>query len=142
MKDRIAKDNLSKDIIMKIRAHHGMCLAYFEGKGYSDDFCNHMQQIVEQLKDNPIIQVVAESDLLCSRCPNLKNNICNTPDVVYRYDSQVLSLCGLTTNDVLTWKEFSSLVNDNILSCDKRKNICGTCQWNDICSSKEPSYPH
>ena len=29
--------------ILKLRAHHGMCLAFFEGKGYSDTFTLHME---------------------------------------------------------------------------------------------------
>ena len=33
---------------LKIRAHHGMCLHFFEGKGYSNEFTAHMQKIYEE----------------------------------------------------------------------------------------------
>ena len=28
---------------IKLRAHHGMCLGFFEGKNYSKGFTEHMQ---------------------------------------------------------------------------------------------------
>ena len=33
-----------------IRAHHGMCVAFFQGKGYSSEFTYHMSKIIEQLE--------------------------------------------------------------------------------------------
>ncbi len=125
------------DKSIKLRAHHGMCLAFFEGKGYSEGFCAHMQSVLNMLQDNPPVQVVSESDLICSKCPHLQEGICSTPDLVRQYDSQVLSLCGLAVNSRLTWDEFSALIAEKILSSGKRKTICGNCQWSDICSSKE-----
>ena len=35
---------------LKIRAHHGMCLHFFEGKGYSNEFTAHMQKIYEEIQ--------------------------------------------------------------------------------------------
>ena len=29
-----------------LRPHHGMCLAYFEGRGYSREFAEHMGKIL------------------------------------------------------------------------------------------------
>ncbi len=38
-----------------LRPHHGMCLAYFEGKGYSEGFSAHMQEMLELFeKDVPV----------------------------------------------------------------------------------------
>ena len=36
--------------MIRLRPHHGMCLAYFEGKGYSDDFTENMQHMLELLE--------------------------------------------------------------------------------------------
>lgn len=30
-----------------LRPHHGMCLAYFKGEGYSDGFSAHMQEMLD-----------------------------------------------------------------------------------------------
>lgn len=33
----------------RIRPHHGMCLYFFEGKGYSEGFTKHMAEVKEWL---------------------------------------------------------------------------------------------
>ncbi|MCC8051873.1 MAG: DUF1284 domain-containing protein [Clostridiales bacterium] len=43
------KETVQKTNPILLRAHHGMCLAYFEGKGYSKGFSAHMQKMLEQL---------------------------------------------------------------------------------------------
>ena len=43
------------DQIIKLRAHHGMCIAYFQGQGYSEIFTEHMKSIIKLLKENPIL---------------------------------------------------------------------------------------
>lgn len=72
-----------KNIEIKLRAHHGMCLAFFEGKGYSAGFTAHMAQILEYLEqENPTVTVVAEADCICAACPHLANGICENADLV------------------------------------------------------------
>ena len=39
--------------ICSLRPHHGMCLAYFEGRGYSEKFTAHMQYVLEKLENAP-----------------------------------------------------------------------------------------
>ena len=124
----------------KLRAHHGMCLAFFEGKGYSDTFTVHMGKILKQMEDNPKLQIITESDMICRKCPNLKNHVCSTPDKVKEYDRQVLLCCGLKEDAEISWQEFSGLVKEKILAKGKRQEICGDCQWNDICRKKESVY--
>ena len=70
-----------KNVEIKLRAHHGMCLAFFEGKGYSAGFTAHMAQILEYLEqENPTVTVVAEADCICGGCPHLANGICESAD--------------------------------------------------------------
>lgn len=125
---------------VKLRAHHGMCLAFFEGKGYSNDFTDNMLSVSNALKENPKLQIVAEGDIICGKCPNLKDGKCITFDLVQRYDNQVLQLCGLTENAELSMNEFSELIEEKILSKGKRESICGNCQWTQLCKSKERCY--
>ena len=33
----------------RIRPHHGMCLYFFEGKGYSEGFTKHMAEVKEKI---------------------------------------------------------------------------------------------
>lgn len=123
---------------IRLRAHHGMCLTFFEGKGYNKSFTAHMQSILNMMQDNPKLRIIAEGDLICSKCPNLtQEGICSTPDLVGKYDHQVLELCGLKENSEMNWNEFSRLITDKILAKGKREDICGDCEWSEICKKKE-----
>ena len=44
-----------------LRPHHGMCLAYFEGKGYSDGFTVNMQKMLEFFEKGADIDYVFKS---------------------------------------------------------------------------------
>ena len=43
--------------VYKIRAHHGMCLSFFQGKGYSGDFVENMSRMKAILEKNPEISL-------------------------------------------------------------------------------------
>lgn len=126
---------------MRLRAHHGMCLAFFEGKGYSAGFTAHMAKILERLEqENPTVEIVAEADCICRGCPNLTDGLCEKADPVARYDKAVLILCGIEEHSALPWRAFAARVTEYILSKGKRADICGNCQWSAICEGKEPLY--
>ena len=42
---------------MALRPHHGMCLAYFVGKGYSDGFTIHMEEMLEKFLAGASVQL-------------------------------------------------------------------------------------
>lgn len=124
------------DEIIKLRARHGMCIAYFQGQGYSEIFTEHMKGIIKLLKDNPTIQLITRADIICEKCPNLipKRMKCNTAAFVQECDKKVLTFCGLDENQILTWDEFFKIVCERILFPEKRALICGQCQWNNLCA--------
>ncbi len=120
-----------------LRPHHGMCLAYFEGKGYSGDFTRNMGEKLEVLLTNPRIHLQIQGDAICVSCPNRTGVACQTEDKVRGYDQRVLQLCGLQENAELSFWEFAGLVEKQILRKKKREWICGDCEWNDLCSTKQ-----
>ena len=117
-----------------LRAHQGMCLAFFRGEGYSDSFSAHMQAVLHRLqKEKPPLELLAEADIICGGCPNLQDGVCRSAALVSDYDRQVLSLCGLAEHTKTDWATFSALVEENILAKGKRESICGGCQWTALC---------
>ena len=77
----------------RIRPHHGMCLYFFEGKGYSEGFTKHMAEVKEWLlgKNGPAsLQLVGATDEICSACPHNKGGSCESAEKVDRYDAGVL----------------------------------------------------
>lgn len=122
---------------MKLRAHHGMCLAYFEGKGYSQGFTAHMQSVLDAMAEDPMLELVTEGDVVCAQCPNLEGGVCVTSEKVLEYDRQVLKHCGLEKGKILPWSEFSELVSRHILTHGRREEICGNCEWTAVCKGRE-----
>lgn len=123
---------------LPVRPHHGMCLAFFVGEGYSDGFSAHMAQVLLRLEgEDPVVQVVPWTDEICAACPNNENGVCRSVGKVDRYDREVLTRCGLAPGTQLRWSAFSGLVWDRILKPGQRREICGGCQWNALCAKQE-----
>ena len=108
--------------VYRIRAHHGMCLAYFRGEGYSEEFTEHMYRIKEALESNPEVVII-----------NNLSGICTSMDKVENYDNKVLGLCGIEAGAALEWKVFEGLVKERVLDAGKRCEVCGGCQWEHLC---------
>ncbi len=124
----------------KLRPHHGLCTAFFEGKGYSVDFVRNMTAVIEMLeRDDPEIVLTVGEDIICGNCPNNRTHICESSEKVVRYDGAVLELCGLAAGDAVRWSDFRSAVFDRIISPGRLSEVCGGCQWYNICGEKSHS---
>lgn len=116
-----------------LRPHHGMCLRYFSGKGYSETFTAQMAQIQKALTPEALVELVSGTDAVCAACPNNQNGVCRTQEQVDRYDREVLNRCGLHAGQRLSYGSFSGLVEARILAPGLRPAVCGDCEWSDLC---------
>lgn len=116
-----------------IRPHHGLCVGFYTGSGYSKDFTNNMEHIIKCLSKNPMITLVTHSDIICEYCPHKDFNSCDTPSKVMSYDLSVLKMCNLKENDSILWNDFRNLVKTNILENGSFDSVCSDCQWSYIC---------
>ena len=118
------------------RPHHGMCFGFFRGKGYSSDFTENMGRIVSYLETHPdtVLTLTAGVDKVCAGCPNQISGVCVSADKVLRYDEAVLRACGLADGEEITYGQMRHLVKEKILDAGMRRQICGDCVWDDICS--------
>ena len=91
--------------MIRLRPHHGMCLAYFEGKGYSDGFTGNMQHMLELLEKGADVEMAVFGDEICKACPNLKHGVCLSADLVEHYDRKVLEYCGLKERENLSFRD-------------------------------------
>lgn len=125
------------DNILPLRPHHGLCLRFFRGKGYSKDFVAEMTKIHFLLSECPSqkIALVCRADSVCASCPNRIDSCCNTEQKVSGFDNLVLELCGLSENDIISWEEFSGLILNNIIKSSLLQTVCADCQWFEICKN-------
>ena len=124
-----------------LRPHHGMCFQFYEGKGYSEDFTDHMGRIIRECEVDPQQKLVlkVETDVVCANCPNNEAGICTSQDKVERYDKAVLEACGLYDGSEISYGEFLSRVREKIIDAGIRRDICGDCTWDYICTKKTVS---
>lgn len=126
---------------MKLRAHHALCVRFFEGKGYSPEFIENLSCVVDTLRaGDPLIELTASEDIICSACPHNIDGVCETHDKVSCYDKAVLQAVRLQPGSTLHWSELSRLVKGEIFADGKMRKICGKCQWYDICGKKKSGH--
>ena len=121
--------------VYKIRAHHGVCLYFFQGKGYSGEFVENMSRMKAILEKNPEMSLMDSPDDICAACPNRLTENC--AEKASRYDREVLRRCGLSVGERLPYREFSRKVIETILRPGVRAEICGDCQWSSLCRWEE-----
>lgn len=130
---------MKNDHPIPLRPHHGLCLAFYQGRGYSEAFTNNMSQMQRQLLLDPEIELHAEADCICAACPNNQEGVCTSltgpegTEKARRYDRAVLKLCDLEEGDVLSFLAFAEIVRNRILEKGLREEVCGDCQWNGLC---------
>ncbi|MDE7244531.1 MAG: DUF1284 domain-containing protein [Oscillospiraceae bacterium] len=121
---------------VRLRPHHGMCLAYFAGEGYSNTFTVHMQQVLDALSPETPVVLTTGADTVCAVCPNNSGGVCTAQEKVMGYDKKVLDFCGLETDTPISFSDFTEQIQDRILTPGRRAAICLDCQWNDLCTSQ------
>lgn len=123
-----------------LRPHHGMCLQFYEGKGYSPEFTDHMGSIYLALKRDPLRSVVLKSqtDMICGNCPHNQAGSCDTQEKTLRYDKGVMEACGFSEGEEMPFSEVIGRIRKQVIETGLRHRICGDCSWNDICSGKVP----
>ncbi len=122
----------------RLRPHHGMCFQFYEGKGYSVDFTDHMGMVIREFEEDPLQKIVlqVETDIVCKNCPNNESGICTSKDKVERYDRGVLEACGLSEGTEISYEKFLKKVREFVIETGRREEICGDCSWDYICRNK------
>lgn len=62
-----------------IRAHHGLCISFFEGKGYSENFTANMAKMIALLEVDPNVKIIDHTDEICKACPHDCSAYANRP---------------------------------------------------------------
>ena len=124
---------------IRIRPHHGMCLQFYEGKGYSAGFTDHTGELLNKLTADPLqtVELWPGTDAVCESCPRNDAGVCADRDKTDRYDEAVLKACGLRAGDRLSWADLLGAVRTKIINAGLRGAICGDCCWNGLCAGKE-----
>ena len=120
--------------LIRIRAHHLLCLQGFQGYGYDKAFTKILGEIIRVFKSAPStkIQIVTDADDICIGCPNLIAEECVDHLKIKKMDSNVIGNISLEENQVLTIKTALKII-DRELRFETIKTVCEGCVWMDKC---------
>lgn len=116
--------------MIKLRPHHILCIQNYKGKGYSFEFTENMDRIVETLRHNTKqeIEIIFSKDDICDKCPNKQgNNLCTSDYKVRIIDNNVIKYLDLKEG-VYRYDYILNLLKNNI-DKNRFKYICGQCEW-------------
>ena len=120
--------------MFKLRPHHGICIGFFQGKGYSKEFTEHMTDTIKYLEENnPQICITSSTDEIYKACPNNINGQCNGDEKVSAIDKRCLDAVNIKDSTIINYKDYKALIKEKILDKAIGINICKDCQWSHIC---------
>ena len=115
----------------KLRGHHLICLNFFRGEGYSEDFIKNIYEVLTKKK----VEIVSGPDEVCAKCPYLKDEKCAsheyTNEMILLQDKEALRLLGFVPGEIVDWKMISAILPD-ILEKWKAQ-FCGGCGYRKVC---------
>ncbi len=120
--------------IIILRPHHSLCIQFFIGKGYSEEFIKGMTETIKMLdEEDPIVTLTDSCDIICGFCPNNLNGRCISQDKVCDIDNRCLDELKLNIGDKIYWKQLRTAARSKIIDKNKLINVCRRCQWSGIC---------
>ncbi len=115
----------------KLRGHHLICLNFFRGEGYSEDFIKNIYEVIEKER----IEIVAGPDDVCARCPFLKDMKCGsyeyTDEMILVQDREALRLLGWRPDMTVDWNIIKTRL-PGILK-EWKAQFCEGCGYRKVC---------
>ena len=115
----------------KLRGHHLICLNFFRGEGYSENFIKNIYSVIGKEE----IEIVEGPDEVCARCPYLKDNMCSsseyTDEKILFQDKEALKLLGFRPGRIVDWHIISARL-PQILGKWKVR-FCMDCGYRKVC---------
>ena len=129
---------------LHLRPHHLLCLQTFIGRGYSEDFVEHMTLVKRQLADDPgtPITLVHGADDLCTHCPNCIEDRCisEKPAIFDWLVEEKLKSCKQSTELFSDSGSLRGIPEELLVSEEILTIYCPGCEWKEICAESSGVY--
>ena len=121
---------------MEIRPHHVLCAHFFIGKGYDEQFVEHMKKTLAALNHSgAAVTLTSECDELCRQCPNNQNGVCDADCKVRAIDRRVIEALWIHFGETVLWSDLYLLAERRILEPGMLKDVCRDCEWIALCKA-------
>jgi hypothetical protein len=117
-----------------IRGHHLICLYFFNGDGYDEDFIENLRVTLRRAEGEPV-RVSSGADDICKSCLHLRGGRCEQLDgaerVIQRMDRKALELMGLSVGERVWWDRLRGEIED--VFPQWYSLYCSDCDWRGAC---------
>ncbi|NWF98049.1 MAG: DUF1284 domain-containing protein [Nitrospirae bacterium] len=121
--------------MIKLRGHHLVCLHFFSGESFSEEFISNLRDIKKRANEGETINTGYQADDICKMCVYLKNKKClyseNADIEIMNMDKTAMALLELKQNTNLKWQKISARLPS--MFKDWYIKYCVECDWLNIC---------
>lgn len=125
--------------MIKLRAHHLLCIPRFYSGGYDKTFTENMKKICLEIRKNPNTKIkilVAKPDDLCKKCPNLYHKKCILSPGIQKWvvaeDKKTVDYLKIKEDSIHKAKDIFNLSIEKV-NPKTIKAVCHKCPWLDNC---------
>lgn len=122
--------------MIRFRGHHLICLNFFQGEGYSEDYVENLKQLLNRAEKGEEIEVVQGPDDVCRACPSLKGDVCmhkeGADEEINALDRQARSYLGIEPGQKVHWSGIKQKVAG--VPGSWFENFCRGCDWENVCN--------
>ena len=125
-------------MVVRLRAHHLLCVLTYVGKGYSPDFVAGYDRVVARLAAGEEVEVIAGPDEVCAPLAGEADRTCDDPSTLARDARAAAALAPALGQaptpgarlrlDAATLARLRDAVAE-----DRFAPACAGCPWLDLC---------
>ncbi|MFH1957504.1 MAG: DUF1284 domain-containing protein [bacterium] len=122
--------------MLRIRAHHFLCMQGFQGSGYNEEFAENMRSVIFKINSGaaPEAEVVSRCDVFCDACPHNEDGYCRKiRGAAKTMDRTVLKKLDMKEGTKMRVGDVLHLVNTKLKSVSDVLGVCGPCEWQEKC---------
>jgi hypothetical protein len=122
----------------RLRGHHLVCLQFYRGQGYSDEFVANLDGVQKAAAETPAL-IVSGPDDVCAACPGLgADGTCRHPDTgeaeALRIDALALQVLDAAIGETISLGQAHDRLASDAEACERwRAESCASCPWEHAC---------
>ena len=124
---------------VRLRGHHLICLQFFRGEGYSEDYVANLHALLDRLAVERA-ETVGVADDVCATCPELgADGLCASEaaggeEEIRRIDALAFELLELASGDRIMLAETRERLAADAIGVGRwRAEACEGCAWESVC---------
>lgn len=122
--------------MLKFRGHHLICLHFFQGEGYSEEYVENLRNVLERADKKEEIEVVEGPDDICRACPSLKEDRCNHKNgadlEISNLDNIAIKFLGVAKGEKVIWSNIKNKIK--LAPKEWLAAFCEGCDWENVCN--------